>query len=210
MDLETLLTKKIKEAEPSLDISGADRKLLQLAYQDLTNYLNFNHYNTNHKTLITSYIPPNELTKQKNLEEIESFLTVWSQIWLNKWKQRVNLSIGKKSQNQLKKPLPNANAETLLKLECKEEMTQIVVNALIRKAEICGTKIIAEYLLAMEISKIQATDINSRQQVFTILNNTLRRVREIAQIKGPLISIQIDKSYYYQLTNHTPMQLNRD
>ena len=39
--VETMLSKKIEEAEPSLDLQGADRKVLQVAIQDFTNYINF-------------------------------------------------------------------------------------------------------------------------------------------------------------------------
>ena len=39
--IETTLSKKIKEAEPTLDLQGADRKVLQVAIQDFTNYLKF-------------------------------------------------------------------------------------------------------------------------------------------------------------------------
>ncbi len=42
--VELLIGEKLKEADPDLDIMGSDRKVLQVACQDFTNYLKF-HWN---------------------------------------------------------------------------------------------------------------------------------------------------------------------
>jgi hypothetical protein len=201
--IETMLSKKIKEVEPTLDILCADRKVLQVASQDFMNYLNFSNL-VNKETNILDHADKLEQLHKENSDELEAFLTVWSGIWLKKWKQRSNLLIGKqKNQNELSKaPEADPKAESLwTKLECREEMIGIVTSSLIKNAEICGTRIIAENLLKVEIRKNVNIDINNKEQVFAILNNALRRVHEIAQRKGPLISIKIDKSYYCQVNN---------
>jgi hypothetical protein len=42
--VEIMLGEKLKEADSALDIMGSDRKVLQVACQDFTNYLKF-HWN---------------------------------------------------------------------------------------------------------------------------------------------------------------------
>ena len=37
---------------------------------------------------------------------------------------------------------------------------------------------------------------DEKEKVFTTLNNTLRKAREMAQSRGPLIFVKVDKGYY--------------
>jgi hypothetical protein len=78
-------------------------------------------------------------------------------------------------------------------------MIGIVTSALIKNAEVCGTRIIAENLLKTEIQKNFVDKIKNKEHLLVILNNALHKAREISQRTGPLISIKIDKSYYCQL-----------
>jgi hypothetical protein len=205
MSLTEMLSKKIKEEEPTLDIFGADRKVLQIACQDFSNYLKFSCSFADKETNIVDYADKLEESLKENSAEIESFLTVWCGLWLKKWKDRVNLLIGKDNEKESIKasdPKIIANAEyKWTNLKCREEMMEILTAALIKNAEICGTRIIAENLLKTELSKKIDHDINNKEQVLTILNNALRRTREISQRTGPLISIKVDKSYYCQVNN---------
>jgi hypothetical protein len=47
---EIMLSAKLKEAEPTLDLLGADRKVLKIAYEDFKNYEKFLSF-TSHKTI---------------------------------------------------------------------------------------------------------------------------------------------------------------
>jgi hypothetical protein len=38
--------------------------------------------------------------------------------------------------------------------------------------------------------------LEEKQQLFTAVNNTLRKARDMAHSKGPLIFVKIDKGYY--------------
>ena len=42
--LEIMLGEKLKDADPALDVTGSDRKVLQVVCQDFTNFLKF-HWN---------------------------------------------------------------------------------------------------------------------------------------------------------------------
>ncbi len=201
--IETTLSKKIKETEPTLDLQGADRKVLQVAIQDFTNYLKFNINHENKETNILDQAKQMEQLRKEEPVEFDSFLTVWSSMWLKKWKQRVNLIIGKQNTKETcKAPQNDSKAESLwTKLECKEEIIGIVVSALIKNAEICGTRVIAENIVKTETCKISSQDINSKEQALKILNNALRKARETTQRTGPLIAIKVDKRYYCEVNN---------
>jgi len=200
---ESMLLKKIEEAEPSLDLQGADRKVLQIAIQDFNNYLNFSSNFENKETNILDQTRRIEQLREEDSVEFDSFLSVWSGIWLKKWKQRINLLIGKQRAKDTSKTFGNTSKDESLwtKLKCKEEIIKIVVSALIRNAEICGTQVIAENIVKIETCKISSQDINSKEQVLRILNNALRRASEIAQTTGPLIAIKVDKRYYCEVHN---------
>ena len=201
---ESRLLKKIEEAEPSLDLQGADRKVLQVAIQDFNNYLNFSSNFENKETnILVDQTRRMEQLREEDSVEFDSFLSVWSGIWLKKWKQRINLLIGKQRAKETSKTLENASKDDSLwtKLKCKEEIIEIVVSALIRNAEICGTQVIAEHIVKMETCKRSSQDINSKEQALKILNNALRRAHEITQTTGPLIAIKVDKSYYCEVHN---------
>lgn len=201
--IEITLSKKIKEAEPTLDILGADRKVLQVAVQDFMNYLNFYRNLENKETNILYQVKQMEQLQKEEPAEFDSSLAVWSSIWLRKWKERVNLSVGKQSVKEPSKaPANNSKDESLwTKLECKEEIIGIVASALIKNAEICGTQIIAENIVKTETYKSSSQDINTKEQVLKILSNALRSAREISQKTGPLIAIMVDKRYYCEVNN---------
>jgi hypothetical protein len=200
--IEITLSNKIKEVEPTLDVLGADRKVLQVAVQDFMNYLNFYRNLVNKETNIPYQVKQLEQLQKEHPAEFDSSLAVWSSIWLKKWKERVNLSIGKQiPKTTIKAPENDCKSESLwTKIECKEEMIRIVASALIKNAEICGTQIIAENIVKTETCKCSSEEINSKEQVLKILSNSLRRARETTQKTGPLIAIQVDKHYYCEVT----------
>ena len=200
--MEKLLSKKIQEAEPSLDIEGKDLKVLQVATQDLTNYIKFISQTDKEPTPTDNpYVA--EPSPNVDAEEMEAFLTVWTSMWLSKWKQRFNLIIGQPTQTQCCKPAQSTvDVEPLwLRIASREEMIEHVANVLIKNSEIAGTRIIAENILKTQLSKKSDLDINDREQLFTFLNSALIRARAIAETTGPLVSIKVDKNYYCLANN---------
>ena len=172
--VEIMIGEKLKDADPALDIMGSDRKVLQVACQDFTNYLKF-HWNLIGKEANQcELVDKLEKLFKEDAAELDAFLTVWTGIWFKKWKERVKLLIG----NQLQ---------------------EVVVATLIKNGEVCGTEILAENLLKMELGEKDLQNIDDKERVFTTLNNALRKAREMAQSKGPLIFVKIDKGYYNAL-----------
>ena len=123
-------------------------------------------------------------------------------MWLKKWKERVKLLIGEQNSNKWHRVLKNLdNAEPLWKnLAQKQELIEIVAATLIKNGEICGTEILSENLLKMELGEKRAQNLSSKDRVFFVVNNALRKARDMAQSKGPLIFVKIDKGYYNSTT----------
>ena len=192
--LETMISRKIGEADPTLDLLGSDRKLLEIAYQDFTNYLKFIRHSGKETAIDDS---------AEEKVELSSFLTVWISSWLRKWKNRVKLVFGNQSQEKSNETRETSlKAEQLLaKLEHRHEIIEILVSTLIRNAEICGTEILAEHLLKTELGERNSqVDINNNGQVLAVLNDAMRKAREMAHTTGPLIFVRIDEGYYAQQT----------
>jgi len=196
--IEAMLSEKLKEVNPTLDLFGSDRKVLQVACQDLTNYLKV-HWN-----LIGKEANECELVEKlekfysENPKEMEEFLGIWTGIWFKKWKERVKLLIGNENSNRWNRVTKILNeAEPIWrKLSNKQEMQELITSTLIKNGEICGTSILAENLLKMELGEKGRKYFNEQEQIIHVVNSTLRKAREITRSKGPLIYVKIDKGYY--------------
>ena len=201
--VELMIGEKLKEADPALDIMGSDRKVLQVACQDFTNYLKF-HWNLMGKEANQcELVEKLENLFKEDSSELEAFLTIWIGIWFKKWKERVKLLIGDQNANRWNKISKTINnAEPIWKrLEHKQELQEIVITTLVKNGEICGTEILSENLIKMELGEKRVQDLSDKERVFIVLNEALRKAREMAQSKGPLIFVKIDKGYY-----NTPSQ----
>jgi hypothetical protein len=196
--IEALLAEKLKEINSTLEVFGSDRKVLQIACQDLTNYLKV-HWNLVGKEANECEIVENlEKFFKENPRELQEFLDIWTKIWFKKWKERVKLLIGNENSNKWDRVTKIlANAEPLWrKLPNRQEMQEIVTYTLIKNGEICGTSILAENLLKMELGEKGRSYISEGEQAVHVVNTSLRKARELARSKGPLIYVKIDKGYY--------------
>jgi hypothetical protein len=191
--IEVLLSLKLKTADPTLDILGSDRKVFQVATQDFTNYLNY--LSSTDRNVKNFQLEKN---LDKDLEDVSSFLTVWTGIWLKKWKQRFKLALGQTNNKEPSQNQDNVIKANVLwsKLDCREELLEQAIFALIKNSEICGSSLIAEDIIKRELLKIKNFDTNNTQQLLTILNNVLKRAKEIQQRSGSIVSIRVGKEYY--------------
>jgi hypothetical protein len=48
----------------------------------------------------------------------------------------------------------------------------------------------------MELGEKSREYVNEEEQIMNLVNNTLRKARELTRSKGPLIYVKIDKGYY--------------
>ena len=196
--LEIMLGEKLKDADSALDVSGSDRKVLQVACQDFTNFLKFHWDLIGKEASQCELVEKLEKLFKEDPTELEEFLTVWVGIWLRKWKERVKLLIGRQNANKWKKVSKAlSSAEPLWrKVERKQELQEVVVATLIKNGEICGTEILSENLLKMSLGEKRVRKLEDKERIFAVVNNSLRKAREMAQSRGPLIFVKIDKGYY--------------
>lgn len=196
--IEILLSEKFKEIDSTMDVFGSDRKVLQIACQDLTNYLKVHWNLVGKEANECELVDMLEKFFNENPNELEEFLGIWTGIWLKKWKERVKLLIGNENSNRWNKVTKIlSNAEPVWrKLSNRQEMQELVTSTLIKNAEICGTSILAENLLKMELGEKSREYLNEEEQAMNVINNTLRKARELTRSKGPLIYVKIDKGYY--------------
>lgn len=198
--VETLLSEKLIEKNPLIDVLAADRKVLQIACQDLINYLKVHWGLVGKETSECEIAERLETIFEQTPQELEEFFSVWTGIWLKKWNERVKLLIGRensKKWNSVSRILNNAEP-IWTRLSNRKEMEDIVISTLIRNAEICGTSILAENLLKMELGDDKKKYRTEEEQVLNVVNTALRKARELTQSKGPLIFVKVDKGYYNQ------------
>jgi len=196
--IETLLSEKLKERNPMLDVFGSDRKVLQIACEDLTNYLKVHWNLVGKEANECELVDMLEKLFNEDPNELEEFLDVWTGTWFKKWKERVKLLIGNENSyrwNKVTKILNNAES-LWRRLSNRREMQEVLTSTLIKNGEICGTSILAENLLKMELGEKKKKYINEEEHVVNVVNNALRKARELARSKGPLIFVKIDKGYY--------------
>jgi hypothetical protein len=192
------MSEKLLEKNPLIDVLAADRKVLQIACQDLINYLKV------HWDLVGKEASDCEATEriekifEEDPKELEEFLSVWTGIWLKKWGERVKLLIGNENSkrwNSMTKILNNAEP-IWARLSNRREMEDVVVSTLIKNGEICGTSILAENLLKMELGDDKKKYKDDKEQVVNVVSSALRKARELIQSRGPLIFVKVDKGYY--------------
>jgi hypothetical protein len=196
--VETLMSEKLIEKNPLIDVLGADRKVLQIACQDLTNYLKFHWDISEIDAGQCEVVERLEKLYEQNPEELQEFMSVWSGMWLKKWGERVKLLIGNENSkrwNNVTKILNNAEP-IWARLSNRHQMEDVVISTLIKNGEICGTSILAENLLKMELGDEKKKYPSEKEQTLNVVNNALRKARDLTQSKGPLIFVKVDKGYY--------------
>jgi hypothetical protein len=196
--IEILLSEKLKDKNPMLDTLGSDRKVLQIACQDLTSYLKVHWELVGKEANDCDIVEKLEKIFNETPTELSEFLDVWTGIWLRKWAERVKLLIGNENSKKWSRTTRILNNGEAMwgKLSKRQEMEEVIISTLVKNGEVCGTSILAENLLKMELGEDEKEYTSDEEQVVNVVNNTLRKARELAQSKGPLIFVKVDKGYY--------------
>jgi len=201
--IEQLLLKGLRSRDPQLDLWGSDRKVLYIAHQDLMNFLKA------HWGLVDKEADEVELKEKINgyfsekPQELEEFVQLWSGIWIKKWKERVKLILEKEDRQRWRRidRLLSKSEPIWKQLKNRNQLKDLVIEALIRNGEICGTSILAEDLLKAELGLCveRKAYMEERESLLSVVNNVLGKVRKISRSKGPLIFIKIDRRFFQLL-----------
>jgi len=198
--LELLLSQCLKDHNPLLDLQSSDRRVLQIACEDLINFLKVHWELIGQEDGDYDLIDKVQKYFEENSEEFSNFVSIWSGLWIKKWSERVKLLIGNEGSPQWSKVNKRLNnAEPLWRqLKDREEMKDILVESLVKNGEICGTSIMAENLLKLELGVYEEKHSwgNEQEKVVNLVNVTLRKARQLSYSKGPLIFVKIDRKYF--------------
>lgn len=196
--IQLLLLESLRNRNLHLDLQGTDKRILRIASQDFMNYLKF------HWKLTSQEITQPEFTERirryldEKPEELKEFLNIWSGIWMKKWDERVRLVTETEESQRLRRNHKRlSQVEPIWRqLRNHSEIEDIIVEALIRNGEICGTSILAENLLKNELaSRIKRKNSSNRfEDLLDITNKALTKVRHLSRSKGTTIFIIIRKS----------------
>lgn len=198
--LELLLSQCLKERNPLLDLQGSDRRVLQIACEDLVNFLKFHWQLMDREYGDYDLIDKIQRYYENNSEEFSQFVSIWAGLWIKKWNERVKLLIGNNGYSQwsrVNKKLRNAET-SWRKMKRRDELKNIIVQSLIRNGEICGTSIMSENLLKLELEpqKKKSSKTNEAEKLLNLVNTTLRKARQLSYSRGPLIFVKIDRKYF--------------
>ena len=196
--VELMLAESLKNRNPQLDLQGTDKKVLRIACEDLLNFLKV------HWKLIGQEIVEIELTEkirqyhQENPEELIEFVNLWTGIWMKKWGERVKLLLAQENSERWKE----ANARLVKaepawrRLRNRSEMEDMIIDALVRNGEICGTYILAENLLKNELVPYTDERIFTNEELFAITTKAVKKAKQLSQSKGPLIFVKVDRKFF--------------
>jgi hypothetical protein len=196
--LELMLAESLQNKNSQLDLQGTDRKVLRIACEDLLNFLKV------HWKLVGQEIVEIELTEKirqyyrENPEELEEFVNLWTGIWMKKWSERVRLILEQENSERWKEPNARlAKAEPAWRrLRNRNEMEDMIIDALVRNGELCGTYILAENLLKNELVSYNDRKIFTKEDLFTITSKAVRKAKQLSQSKGPLIFVKVDRKFF--------------
>lgn len=198
--LELMLSQCLKDHNPMLDLQDSDRRVLQIACEDLVNFLKVHWRLIGQENGDYDLIEKVHKYFEDNSEEFSEFVNIWAGLWIKKWNERVKLLIGNNASHQWSKVNNRLKDAELLwrQLKRRGEVTDVLVESLIRNGEICGTSIMAENLLKLELGASEEKhDWKSEQEkLLNLVNTTLRKARQLSYSKGPLIFVKIDKKYF--------------
>jgi hypothetical protein len=199
--IEIMLAESLKNRNPQLDLQGTDKKVLRIACEDLLNFLKV------HWKLVGQEIIEIELTEkireyyQENPEELREFINLWSGMWMRKWSERVKLLLVQENSERWKE----ANARLVKaepawrRLRNHAEIEDMIMDALIRNGEICGTYILAENLLKNELVPYSGEKIFTNEELLAITNKASKKAKQLSQSKGPLIFVKVDRKFFQYL-----------
>jgi len=183
-ELEILLQRALESRCLLMDWQGADRKVLEIAAQDLTNWLKY-HWNLIGEE--SNLLAAQKIENVLGTKEFDEEVNVFAGMWANRWRIRVKLVF-----NQKAKPKTESKPYVRwITSEQKRDLIEAITFELVKRGEICGTNV-----LACEILHRAEIQLGEKHDVFTLLSTALRLTREVILQAGSLIFLKVDKRYY--------------
>jgi len=198
--IEAMLSQSLQNKNPQLDPQGTDRRVLNIACQDFVNFLKVFWRLVGQETAELELTERIDKYFHENPDELQEFVNLWSGIWMKKWNERVKLLLEDENSERWRRMHERLlRAEPVWRqLTSRHEMGDMVIETLVKNGEICGTSILAENLLKIEIASCldRKTPIHETAHLLNVVNRVLRQARQLCQSKGPLIFVRVDKRFF--------------
>ncbi len=177
-----------------------------VATQDLINYLAVKYdflYDPDYA--YKSLVLASKLAEEKPLE-FDSILSDWIEIWSLKWRQRVKLVMSDDPENIKAVQRLEDKVSPILNSLGDEAITlrKFAIGSLIKSGEVCFTNLMSDMVLKEVIYKIAINQPADESVKFVrsnpvfVVNELVRRVREISQFKGNLIVVRVNPSFFQE------------
>ena len=172
--------------------------MARIAFQDFKNYLrsklNISRYEIAEHSVVMEMENMLMDSKRYNRE-----LKEWTELWLQKWKERVKVVLSEEDVKKQKLVLDEEINSIVRNLGFWRELKDFVMGALIEKGEICFTDIISENILRIEVNNIfkKLGNVDStikylQENPIHLLNRALDRVKMISSKRAPLVLVRIN------------------
>lgn len=208
--IRLLIMNELKKIEPSLDLLKFDKRVLEICTVDFRNYVDYL------REASVAQIPPTFtdsveveidihtgefklVNLSDELEETSEFIMVWTKLWWKKYKERVQLALTTSKRHSWEKSieLQKEGSKISWKLSAKERkgIVKAMINTLIKNGEICCSKIIAESLFKVTLTKRTIKKWNQEAKI-NLMVALMKDVKRMSRTHGPLVFIKMDKRYY--------------
>jgi len=184
------ITEALKRVAPSLDLNGADIRILKICLQDFNDYHNWLKKQDDKRA--SSNLSERE--RMKKISVTVNFIEVWVGLWWAKYKERVKLLFKEPEKNPL---LKMAN-ENLGKFTMKEQMdiVEMIAEEFIKNGEICAARILADMVFMRVLGRYGRKKYWTKEDKFNLLPPLRSEARTMSKVHGPLLFMKIDKKYY--------------
>lgn len=201
--LKTVISHYLTKSFTGLSEQEADF-MSDIATQDFLNYIAVEKdilYDSDSSLRVLSYI--SNLMEEKPLD-LDKILSEWLEVWIIKWKQRVKLVMGEDSQDaKAMKNLEDKVTPIMNKLGDEvQAFRKFTIGSLIASREVCFTNLMADMVVKEILFKIASSQNIAEAQDFVrtnpvfILNEIVKRVKELSRFKGNLIVVKINPAFF--------------
>jgi len=188
-----LVGRGLKEVIPQIDIKGRDRRMYEIALEDLEYYLRRKWRISNHLDFLDKFTRCIE----KEGEPVRIYVFNWLRNWYSQWLKRVKLILRDTEWTSDKEQITQMirKGSKLISISDVRQYKQPIVETLIRHGIIVCVDTIADQIVKREIAQ-RGVAPEVPEEKFTMLNTMLRHAKDIAGSITPLIFIRLNKEYF--------------
>jgi hypothetical protein len=189
--LDKIVVKCLDIAVPNFDFISKDNNLvIRILKEDLIAY---GTYVIGYPSIESEVCLVEDILKRGEEAVIE--LVAWIKMWYVKWVERTKL-IGSEEANNYRTALNSYhfNYKVLsLPPVLEAELFNVAVETLVEEKELACTNIMAKDLVKFALAKEHANigTIKTVDDELALMKVVIRRTREVAHLKGPLVYIKV-------------------